>query len=145
MTSMSDKDFIDTNVLVYAWDSADPQRQAVAQRIIEHAVAEENAVISVQVLSEFFVTVTRKLATPLPVAVAADIVDDLCALTVVEADHTLVREAIAIHAQQQISYWDAMIIASAARAGCTRLLSEDLQRDRTIAGVRIVDPFARSR
>lgn len=138
---MSDSDFIDTNILVYAWDSADPRRQTIAQRIVEQAIAQENAVISVQVLSEFFVTVTRKIATPLPVAVAAGIVDDLCALTVVEADHTLVREAIAIHAQQRLSYWDAMIIGSAVRAGCTRLLSEDLQAERTIVGLSIVNPF----
>ena len=132
--------FLDTNVLVYAIDDDEPTRQARALSIIESVPGIELAV-SAQVLGEFFVVATRKLARPRPVAEAGEMVERLQQLQVVPVDGALVRAAIAGAAEWGISYWDSLIIRAAEVAGCDVVLSEDLGHGRRYGRVTVEDPF----
>ena len=140
---MADKDFFDTNVLVYAVDANDLDKQNRAKTLLTDAIANNTGVISAQVLGEFFVTSTspRRVAQPLAPADARLIIEQVSVLTVVEIDLLLVRKAIDTRARYQISYWDALIIAAAERACCTRIFSEDLNAGQLYNGVVVVNPF----
>ena len=129
--------FLDTDVLVYAFDSSDDRKRRLAIEVIERAPF----VVSAQVLGEFYVTVTRKLAVPLPADDAARAVGRLSALAVVPTDAALVAAAVETVRAHQVSYWDALIIEAAAVAGCDVLLSEDLADGSVMRGVRIENPF----
>lgn len=140
-TSMSGRAFVDTNVLVYAFDDDEPEKQAVARRVL----AREDGpalVVSAQVLSEFFVAVTRVRDRRLDPSAAEQVVGELARLPVVAVDAPLVRAAIATSQHHQISYWDALIVEAAATAGCDALLTEDLATGSTLRGVHIENPFA---
>jgi predicted nucleic acid-binding protein len=136
---MPGRAFVDTNVLVYAIDDADPVKRDRARE--ELGDATEQLVLSAQVLSEFYVVATRKLAKPLPEHDAAEAVRDLARLPVVVADAELVIAAIGLSQRAQISFWDAQIVAAAAAAGCDRLLTEDLSDGAELSSVRIENPF----
>ncbi len=136
---MSARSFIDTNVLVYAFDSSEPTKQQMALRAL--AKSGDRSVLSTQVLSEFYVVATRTLADPLTPRIAADVIDQLSRLPVVDTDTALVRSAIDISVRSQISYWDGLIVAAASASGCDRILTEDLSSGATINGVDIVNPF----
>jgi predicted nucleic acid-binding protein len=115
----ADKAFLDTNVLVYAFDRDEPAKCERAQAVL--ASAKPGALtVSAQVLGEFYVTVTRKLARPL---------------------EELVGAAVRVSRSAQLSYWDALIVAAAQAAGCPLLLSEDLGDGQTIGTVRVENPF----
>ncbi len=137
---MTGKVFVDTNVLVYAMDDADPAKQACARELMSSARAESHAV-SPQVLQEFYNAVTRKLARPVAPEDAALAVRALARLTVVPADAELVIAAIEIHRRHQLSLWDALILQAALNGGCGRLLSEDLQHGFRIGSVVVENPF----
>ena len=134
--------FVDTNVFVYAHDRGEPAKRDVALALLRAPGAE--VVISAQVLAEFFVAVTVKLATPVPVDVAAAQVEVLSQLPVVPIDRDVVGEAIELHRSASLSYWDAAIVAAARRAGCATLLTEDLADGQVIAGVAVRNPFSPS-
>lgn len=138
---MSDRSFIDTNVLVYAFDDADPVKQERALQIMATA-ADGQIVLSTQILQEFYVTVTRKLRRPVPVERAAAAVAALARLNVVSVDSPMVLAAIATHRRYQISLWDALVVEAARAAGCARVWSEDLQSGMQIAGLAVENPFA---
>jgi predicted nucleic acid-binding protein len=137
---MAVRTFVDTNVLVYAYDASEPTKRAIAGRVLAQSVASE-LVLSAQVLGEFYVVVTRKLSPPLPERDAAAAVERLTTLAVVAIDADLVRNGVAISRSAQLSYWDGLIVAAAAAGGCERLLSEDLADGATIDSVRIENPF----
>ena len=105
---MSDKVFIDSNIIVYAYDRHEPAKQTQAQAILTSAINEESAMLSVQVLGEFFVVVTRRIKNPLSVDEAEKIVNILAALPVSEIDLSLVRRAIETQKAYGISYWDSL-------------------------------------
>jgi predicted nucleic acid-binding protein len=136
---MSDRLFVDTNVLVYAFDRDEPVKR---KRSLAILAADDELVLSTQVLQEFYVTVTRKLKRPLSEADAETAVRDLAQLEIAAVDTTLVLQAITTSRTHVLSFWDALIVCSAAAAGCVRLLSEDMQHDREIAGLRIENPYA---
>jgi predicted nucleic acid-binding protein len=136
---MSDRAFLDTNILVYAVDEGEPEKRDVARRILGSA---SRFVLSTQILSEFYVVVTRKLAQPIAESVAAAAVERLGRLPMVPIDPTLVRAAIQVSRLSQLSYWDGLIVASAAAGGCERLLTEDLNHGQEISSVRIENPFS---
>ena len=92
-------------------------------------------------LSEFYVTVTRKLAKPLEPRLARDAVDDLCALRIRPLRAELVQAAVRRSEASQLSYWDALIVETAIDAGAAILLTEDLQHEQVFDGLRVVDPF----
>jgi predicted nucleic acid-binding protein len=137
---MSARTFIDTNVLVYAIDEAEPAKRAVAERVLASRDYGE-LVLSTQVLSEFYVTVTRKLATPVTEADAEQALDSFGSRPIVEVDTALVRSAVQISRSSKISYWDGLVVAAAIRGGCQRLLSEDLNDGQEICSVRVENPF----
>jgi predicted nucleic acid-binding protein len=131
--------FVDTNVLVYAFDDADPAKRDRARSLLADDVP---LVISAQVIGEFYVVVTRKLPIPLSEAHASAAVDELLRLPVVPIDAELTRAAVSTSRAAQVSYWDALIIEAAAVAGCDRVLTEDLTAGSTIRSVRVENPFA---
>lgn len=131
--------FVDTNVLVYAHDVDEPAKRKRAIELLTTPPAP--LVISAQVLGEFYVTVTRKLARPLSPEAASDAVEALRIVPAVPLDAELARAAIRTSRVAQISYWDALIVESAAAAGCDVLLTEDLAAGTTIGPVRIENPF----
>jgi len=139
---MSERVFLDTNVLVYVFDGDAGPKQEIARRILTEAADSGRHVLSTQVLQEFYVTVTRKLARPLAHLDAAKTVAALAKLPVAQLDGDSVLAAIERADARQLSLWDALIIQAAVESGCTRLLSEDLQDGQTIDGVCIENPFA---
>ena len=141
MTSIAEPTFIDTNVLVYRYDSRDPAKQLRAQELVKSGIENQTAVVSAQVLGEFFTTVTRKIQIPLSTEEAQAAVDLISTLKVVALDLALVRRAISTQIRYGISYWDALIVAAAESAGCTRILSEDLNHGQAYNGVVVVNPF----
>ncbi len=136
---MPGRAFVDTNVLVYAVDEADPAKRDRARAVLADSAAQ--LVLSAQVLSEFYVVVTRKLEAPLSERDATEAVRALARLPVVVADAELVMAAVALSRQAQISFWDAQIVAAAAVAGCDHVLTEDLSHGMEISSVRIENPF----
>ena len=131
--------FVDTNVLVYLFDSDSPHKQALAQELLDAEA--DNVVLSTQVLGEFYVTVTRKLANPLGPATARQAMDELCAFQVQPLRTELVRAAARRSESSKLSYWDALIVETAIDAGATVLLTEDLQHGQVFDHLRIVNPF----
>lgn len=138
---MSVRTFLDTNVLVYLFDSKEPAKQSVAQGILARQRQDLELVLSTQVLQEFYVTVTRKLATPLSPREALSVLGDLLHFSTVQVDVPLVLAAASLSDHHQVSFWDALIIEAAASADCRILLTEDLHNGREIRGLRIENPF----
>ena len=140
-SASTSRDFFDTNVLVYGYDRRDPAKMARALDLLSDAIESGTGVVSAQVLSEFFNVVTRRLPDPLSFEVAGTIVGEIAAMPVVEIDATLVQRAIGVCRRYRISYWDALIVAAAERARCSRILSEDLNPGQSYDGVVVVNPF----
>ena len=138
---MNAKTFVDTNVLVYAHDKREGYKQEAAKRILHDLMQQRSGALSMQVLQEFYNTVTRKLVTPVPKDKARLIVDRFahwCVATTPEE----IKRAFQIEDEAKIGFWDALIIAAAIRSGATRILSEDLNPGQRIAGIQIENPFA---
>jgi len=131
--------FLDTNVVVYAFDRADPAKQRIAIEVFE---GKERLVVSSQVLLESWWVLTRRLAEPLNEAQASEAIDQLCTLPVVSTDPQLVLQAIQTSLRYDIAIWDALIIEAARAAGCHSVLSEDLQSGQDFDGVVVENPFA---
>ncbi len=135
--------FLDTNVLVYLFDPDAPAKQARAQALVEQALHQHNACISYQVVQETLNVVTRKLATPVKPQDAPELISKvLMPLCRVLPSEALYLEAMKLKARWQFSFYDALVVAAALEAGCTRLFSEDLQHGQQVGGLRIVNPFA---
>ena len=140
---MSERVFLDTNLLVYADDADAGDKQRAARKQIRSAIVERTGVISTQVLQEYFSVATRKLG--ISPAAARRRVELLSVLDVVRIEVTTILAAIDLHRLHSLSFWDALVVRAASLAGCTRLLTEDLQTGSTIDGVRIENPFAEVR
>jgi predicted nucleic acid-binding protein len=138
---MSAKVFVDTNVLVYAHDNRAARKQQVAQNILLALWTQRSGVLSMQVLQEFYVTVTRKLDSPLSREKARAIVDRY-AIWCIATTPEEIKRAFRIEDEARISFWDALIVASAVKSGAARILSEDLNSSQMIAGIQIENPFA---
>jgi len=130
--------FLDTNIVVYAFDGADPAKQRTAIEVLETG---DRLVVSTQVLLETWWVLTRRLAEPLDEDHASKIIDELGALPVVSTDPELVRRAIETGRRFEIAVWDALIIEAARVSGCRRILSEDLQSGQDFDGVVVENPF----
>lgn len=135
------KVFIDTNVLVYAYDTSAGAKHKRALEIMEHCWNSGEGIISSQVLQEFFVSVTRKIAKPLDVITAKEIIKDLMKWKTVTVDGEIILEAIDIHSQHRYSFWDSVIIASAIEGSAETVYSEDLSDKHVIKGISIINPF----
>lgn len=135
-------EFVDANVLVYALDGSAGSKQATAAGLLERLWESGTGCVSVQVLQEFFVTVTRKIPKPLSAADARDRVRDLTAWRVFAPGAGDVLGAIDLHRRAKITFWDAMIVLAAAESGCHLLWTEDLTHGQALNGVRIRNPFS---
>jgi len=133
---MTDRQFLDTNILVYAVDRADPGKHKRARDVLARAT---DAVISAQILNEFYVVLTRKLATPADEA--RSMVDALAHLRCVPVDADLVRAAIDAGQRWQLSHWDALVLQAAREAGCAVVVTEDLADGARYDGILIDNPF----
>lgn len=142
MTSgTSDRTFVDTNVLIYAHDIDAGRKREIAQTLLRDLWTERAGVLSTQVLQEFYVNATRKIRTPLPKPAARGVVSTYASWSV-DVTTADVEAAFRIEDDANINFWDALIVAVAARSGARRLLSEDLNSGQVIAGVAIHNPFA---
>ncbi|MCK4445503.1 MAG: PIN domain-containing protein [Candidatus Marinimicrobia bacterium] len=138
---MKDKYFIDTNILVYANDRTEKGKYERAKQILFNGIANEDIAISTQVLSEFYVTVTKKIKVKLPANTAKKEILLLKAIEIVEIDFNLIIQAINISDKNKLTYWDSLIIAAAQEARCNIVYSEDFNPDQTIGSVTIKNPF----
>ena len=135
------RSFFDTNVLVYMFDMDAPEKKARAQSLLKEETAAGRAVLSTQVLQEFYVTVTRKLSVPLPSETAEEAVRNLAALPVVEVNADLILRAIKRARRASLSFWDALIVEAALSSGAGVLFTEDLQHGQGIEKLQIKNPF----
>ena len=136
---MSARSFFDTHVLIYADDKAAPAKQRRALDLVaEHRLA-GTGVVSLQVLQEYFVTVTRKLHVDSRIARRK--VELLAEFDVAAPDVGDILAAIDLHRLHGFSFWDALVLRSAKQSGCRIVFSEDMQDTREIDGVHIVNPF----
>ena len=132
--------FLDSNVLVYAQDAGSAKKQRVSREVIARLSSSAEGVISTQVLQEFYVAATRKLGVP-PLA-AKGILKTFAVFDTVQVSPALIQDAIDCSILNQLSFWDALILAAASAAGCGVVLSEDLNPGQLILGVRVENPFA---
>jgi predicted nucleic acid-binding protein len=138
---MSDAIFVDSNILIYAHDAdAGPKRERAIHKLTQ--LWESGAGrLSVQVLQEFYMNVTRKLATPVARSTAREVIRSYGAWVREPTTPDTALRAIEIAELAQIMFWDALIVASAQEAQATQLYSEDLTDGQTIAGVKVVNPL----
>lgn len=142
MNAEPQREFVDANVLVYAFDSSAARKQRAAQQLLERLWESSTGCLSVQVLQEFFVTVTKKVSKPLPVDDAKARLREFAVWRVFAPSTEDILAAIDLHAQVKIGFWDAMIVLAAAESGCDVLWTEDLHDGQLMRGVRIRNPFA---
>jgi predicted nucleic acid-binding protein len=138
---MSERTFVDTNVLVYARDASEPDKQPVAAAWLDALWQRKDGRLSVQVLQEYYVTVTAKLSPGLPVDEARRDVLALGAWAPEPVTPDLIGAAWELQDEYRFSFWDSMIVAAATRADCSILLTEDLQHGQQLGGLRVVNPF----
>lgn len=135
------KTFLDTNILVYAYDNTAGRKHEIARDRLLELWDSGRGIISTQVLQEFFVTVTRKLPSSMDARSAQAIISDLCTWEVVVIDGDDIIAGIDLAARHQLSFWDAMIVEAALNGGASLLLSEDLSHGQKMNGVVISNPF----
>jgi predicted nucleic acid-binding protein len=133
--------FVDTSILLYAYDRSAGKKHALAVQLVEECWENENGCLSIQVLQEFFVNVTQKIATPLDQQTARQIVADLAHWHIHTPEARDILKAIDFMQEYQLSSWDAMILQSAARLACTQLISEDLNHGQSYGKVLVINPF----
>ena len=141
MAMIDDLVFVDTNVLVYAYDETERTRGPVAQRIVRDLWGSGRGVLSTQVLQEFYAVATKKIPKPLSRLTARELVADFSQWSVVNTDPLLIVSASKLEEDHSLAWWDALIISAALRSGAATLLSEDLQHGRRFGRVTIRNPF----
>lgn len=138
---MTDKVFVDTNILVYAHDLSAKDHHVKAFAILESLWEEQAGVISTQVLQEFYITVTRKIKSPLKPAHARDMIRNYLAWPVQVNDPQSAVRASEIEERNGISFWDALIVDAALQLNAKKIISEDLNSGQLIEGILIENPF----
>ena len=140
---MSAPDFLDTNILVYAYDPSDRRKQQIARDLVRKALAGD-IVWSTQVLAEFAATLLHKISPRARPENVEAVLDTLIPVKTIAPDAEMVRRAVEAHARYGLHFYDAMIVAAAERAACPRIWSEDLRAGEHYFGVAVDNPFARS-
>jgi len=141
MSARPSRQFVDTNILVYAYDRTQEEKWERARSLVDPLWPSAEGTLSIQVLQEFFHAVTHKLPHALTVREARTIVRDLSRWTLHRPDRDDLLAAIDLHDEFGISFWDAMIVQSARRMNCSVLWTEDLNNGQTYAGVLVRNPF----
>jgi predicted nucleic acid-binding protein len=142
MSAETAGEFVDANLLVYAFDASAGAKQLAAARLLERLWDSGKGCLSVQVLQEFFVTITRKVAQPLSIDDAAERVREFATWKVFAPTADDVLAAITLQKQAGLNFWDAMVVEAAAQSGCDVLWTEDLNDGQLMRGVRIRNPFS---
>ena len=142
MTGERALNFVDTNVLVYAFDKSSSSKKLVAERLMQELMEEDRLRVSTQVLQELFVTLTRKVSRRCSSEEALAVLEDLTAWPIMVIDYAAIRVAVALVDQAKLSFWDALVVVAAARIGAAVLYTEDLNHGQELLGVRITNPFA---
>jgi predicted nucleic acid-binding protein len=142
MSAEPAREFVDTNVLVYAYDGGAGPKAEQARDLVAGLWRSGQGCLSLQVLQELCVTITRKVPKPMPAAGAAALVEDLSQWTLHEPVRADVLAAIDLHRHRRISLWDALILQSARRLGCGTIWSEDLNAGQAFGAIRVRNPFA---
>ena len=145
MSANTGPEFVDTNVLVYAFDASAGRKHFAARALLERLWNERMGCLSIQVLQEFFVTITHKVVNRLSVDEAAARIHEFTVWNVFSPDSNDVLAAIALHKKAQLSFWDAMVVHAAAEIGCRILWTEDMSSGQILEGVEIRNPFAADR
>ena len=136
------KFFFDTNVLAYLFDADTPDKRKKARALFRKHADAGDILLSTQVLQEFYVTVTRKLARPLDAAAAAETVSSFAEFPPVQIDSELILSAIHRSRNNQLSFWDALIVQAAIEGHASTLYSENMQHGQMLDSLRVVNPFS---
>jgi predicted nucleic acid-binding protein len=142
---MSDKYFVDTNVLVYAHDRSTGSKHEIAQALVDQLWASGRGVLSTQVLQELCVNLRRKASRPLPADEVRRVIEDYASWEVIVNSADSVLQAFDIEALYKISFWDALVLHAADVSNATVLYSEDLANGQRYGSVRVINPFAASK
>ena len=141
MSDTSQPQFVDTNILIYAHDRSAGHKHLVAKTLLKELWETRTGCLSIQVLQEFYVNITQKVAKPLAPESAAQLVTDLSVWKVHRPGVDNVLDAIRLQTRYQLSFWDAMILASAQALNCQNLWSEDLNPGQSYDKVTVSNPF----
>lgn len=138
---MSARVFVDTNVLVYAHDTGADRKREIAAAILRELWETRAGRLSAQVLQEFYVNVTRKIPTPLGRREAREVIASYSPWEVTGVTAVDLVEASEIEERHKLSFWDALIVVAARKAGAAKILTEDMNHGQRIEGVQIENPF----
>ena len=138
---MRDKIFLDTNIIVYAYDKSAGEKHIQAKKILMDLWESGYGVISIQVLKEFYMTVTQKIPNKMEKESASEIISDFLNWEVVINDGQSILEAISIQQKYVLSFWDALVVEAALESGCSFLYTEDLNAGQKIKSIQIKNPF----
>jgi len=133
--------FLDTNILVYAYDLDEKSKRQTAKAILADCWNDRSGVISTQVLQEFYVTLTRKLSSKLPASEARDVVSDFLPWSIYQIAPTDIGEASEIEDQYGYTFWDSLVITAARNSSAEVLYSEDMQDGQKLGDLKIINPF----
>ena len=135
------KAFVDTNVLIYAYDRLAGRKHDRARDLVEGLWNEGGGVLSTQILQEFYVNVRRRTRPPVPQEEARALVADYLAWDPVVNDGAAVLEAVDVGQRYQLSFWDALVVVAALKGGASIIYSEDLNHGQRFGAVQILNPF----
>jgi predicted nucleic acid-binding protein len=139
---MSDKYFVDTNILMYAHDTSAGAKHDCARAVVEELWRDRSGVVSTQVLQELSVNLRRKAGRPIDLKTVREIITDYLAWDVYVNTGESILEALELEKRYRISFWDALIIQAAEASGAAVLYSEDLSKGQKYGAVRVVNPLA---
>jgi predicted nucleic acid-binding protein len=141
---MKDRVFLDTNIFVYSIDASpsETRKRDLARQLVTEHIRNESGVISTQVLQEFYQVATGKIQKPISTEQAVEYLHYMAILETVIPDFEMIVAAIYLHQKHTISFWDALILQAAKTAGCSQVLSEDLQHGFRLDDLTIRNPFA---
>jgi predicted nucleic acid-binding protein len=138
---MPDRIFVDTNILVYAHDVSAGLKNTTAKQLVQELWVNKLGCLSIQVMQEFYVTVTQKVPNPMDNATAIEVIRSLRYWNVHEPSIDDIINAIDIQIRYQVSFWDAMILQSALQLECDLLWSEDLNPGQVYQGIKLINPL----
>jgi predicted nucleic acid-binding protein len=133
--------FVDTNILIYAHDESAGDKHTRAKALLKELWEDRTGCVSIQVLQEFYVNVTQKVAIPLTAEAAAQIIADLSVWQIHQPNVDDVLDAIRLQARHRLSFWDALIVTSAVALSCQIIWSEDLNPGQRFATATVTNPF----
>jgi predicted nucleic acid-binding protein len=138
---MSDRYFVDTNILIYAHDASSGEKHHRAKALLEELWRDRSGVISTQVLQELAVNLRRKAGRPLDAKATREIISDYLTWQIVVNGAESILEALDIETKYHVSFWDALVLQAAHAAGADVLYSEDLSHGQLYGTARVVNPF----